>query len=377
MISLAAAREKAGKVFERRYPSWAVDAADSSLSIPLGPPTDKQALSAPSQVAQWIAQWDQIDGVVWEQRRWANSGTQLVPVRLVLDDAEAIAKFIKNDRAWAEAKRRAARLLALEAVDRGCLVAGVIKSLKRSLGLDPADFERLFDVLAWLIENPGSGLFARQIPVPGVDSKWFERNATLVKQLHLASAGVEDTGLATVPKQYRVKFLDAALAPGGLIELSAPLSQLARLAMAPEVVLVVENIQSLLALPAMEGVVAVHGAGYDVTWLTSLPWTEDASLLYWGDLDVDGLAILSRLRAHRPDAVSVMMDASTYLAHRGFAVNDPNAPGSLPDNLSQLESEVWDLLASERGRLEQERLPWADALWAIESAVRDLSAVRV
>ncbi|MBM7766774.1 hypothetical protein JOE62_000187 [Glutamicibacter nicotianae] len=34
-------------------------------------------------------------------------------------------------------------------------------------------------------------------------------------------------------------------------------------------------------------------------------------VLYWGDLDLDGLAILASLRSVQPDARSVMMDLGT------------------------------------------------------------------
>jgi hypothetical protein len=36
-----------------------------------------------------------------------------------------------------------------------------------------ADFERLLGVLRWLGDHPDSHLFIRQLPIPGVDSKWI------------------------------------------------------------------------------------------------------------------------------------------------------------------------------------------------------------
>lgn len=372
MLSESAARAKVLKVFDRKYPLWAASGSFESLSVPLTPPTDKQVTADPAGVAQWIRQWSGVPGVVWESRKWANAGTQEVPVRLVLDSAADTAVFVRQLSTWKLAVQRAEQLLGLPSESHAALQSAVVLVLKKTMDLPAEDFERLFNVLQWLGSNPSSGLYPRQIPVLGVDSKWLERHRTLVKALHVACTGATDLGLAGIEKQYRVKFLDSSLAPGGLRELSASAAQLAGLVVEPRVVLVVENLQSMLSLPDMEGAIAVHGAGYDVSWVAGLPWTGAARVLYWGDLDADGFSILSRLRAHRPDAVSVMMDAGTYLAYRGFAVDDPNVPGALPGRLTAGEAQAWAMVVQERGRLEQERIPW-DA--AVETLRNEMGAV--
>ena len=107
-----------------------------------------------------------------------------------------------------------------------------------------------------------------------------------------ATGGNPGLGLLAPAKLYRVRFLDPRLAPVGMGELMASPDTLSRLDLSARTVLIVENLQTLLSLPELPGVVALHGGGYDVRWSAPIPWVAAANLLYWGDLDLDGLAIL-------------------------------------------------------------------------------------
>src|SRR5690606_14311446 len=117
-----------------------------------------------------------------------------------------------------------------------------------------------------------------------------------------AATGRAGLDLAQRPVQLRVRFLDPALAPSGLRDVTAPVAELAGLAVAPRVVVVVENLESLLALPDRAGVVAVHGQGYAARHLHRTGWVAAADIVYWGDIDTDGLNILSAVRSHLPQA---------------------------------------------------------------------------
>jgi hypothetical protein len=52
----------------------------------------------------------------------------------------------------------------------------------------------------------------------------------------------------------------------------------------------------------------IWGKGFDVDAVGRLPWWAVAQVLYWGDIDTDGFAILDRLQAWLPQARSVLMD---------------------------------------------------------------------
>ncbi len=62
--------------------------------------------------------------------------------------------------------------------------------------------------------------------------------------------------------------------------------------------------------------VVVWGKGFEVDRVGRLPWLVATAVVYWGDLDTHGFAILDRLRAWLPHTRSFLMDRETLLAHR-------------------------------------------------------------
>ncbi|WP_460800802.1 Wadjet anti-phage system protein JetD domain-containing protein [Microbacterium sp. GXF6406] len=376
-VGLAEARAKAAKVVARDSREWAAraDSDNAVLSIPLKPPTEAAVLADPRAASDWADAWRSADGdgvhVERVLRNWPSAGRQELPERLVLQTADVIARFAGRDvhRDWVRLRDRAATL-------RGRFGDGeeFVAMLQRRGGaisrLADTDFGLLLDVLGWLLLHPASGYRLRQVPIPGMHTKWLGAHRALVESLFASISGEQDLGLVPSPATLRVRILDPALRPGGLTDVSAPVDELAMLTFQPRAVIVCENLESVLALPDWPGVVAVHGGGYAVP-LSRLPWALAARVVYWGDLDADGFAILHRLRSHGVDAVSVLMGEDALLAYRDLWVPDPNgvATRMLP-TLTAQEQAALDRIAAEGGvRLEQERLPWPMALDALREAV--------
>ena len=191
---------------------------------------------------------------------------------------------------------------------------------QRLTDLSEPDFLRVVAVLEWLRTTPVQGLRPRQLPIRGVDSKWFGAHRTLLEALHAPQEG--GLGIVDAHPTVRVRILDPALRPEGLRDLEVPLEQAAAWPIAPARVLVVENSETLLCLPDAPGAVAVWGRGFD-TAATVLPWLRGAELHYWGDLDSHGFAILHRYRTRLPQLRSVLMDVRTLEAFRDLCVPDP------------------------------------------------------
>ena len=101
----------------------------------------------------------------------------------------------------------------------------------------------------------------------------------------------------------------------------------------------------------------------------------DAEVIYWGDIDTHGFAILDRLRAWLPQARSVLMDRQTLLAHRDRWGTEDRPACSALTRLTAEEQDLYaDLVADamgERVRLEQERIDWA---W-VEERLRSVRSV--
>lgn len=359
-VTVDALRARAVRLYNRTSATWATSATPPEaplLDLPLHPPNERTALADPAGAVAWAASWRTSPGVVWHTRHWASLGTQHVPERVVLERPQDIAEAAGLGAHWEMLSARTAALVEAW----GDAARPVLRRHARSLmDLDDADLARLRSVVQWLAANPQSGLYLRQLPVEGVSTKWAESHRGLLHAAVTALTGRPDLGLRDAPTLIRVRFLDRALAPGGLLDVAAPACQLGGLRVRPRRVLVVENLQTLLALEPEDGAIAVHGAGYAVDRAAEVAWLRDADRIdYWGDLDRDGFAILNRLRAHCPQARSVLMDSTTLLEHRHLWVADPTSGTARLERLAAEERAVVALLRAHGDvRLEQERLAW-------------------
>jgi hypothetical protein len=68
----------------------------------------------------------------------------------------------------------------------------------------------------------------------------------------------------------------------------------------------------------------ILGGGYAVPVLESLGWLADLDLVYWGDIDTHGFAILDRMRRRFDGVRSMLMDRTTLLAHKDQWVTEPS-----------------------------------------------------
>ncbi|MFT3860777.1 Wadjet anti-phage system protein JetD domain-containing protein [Micropruina sp.] len=130
----------------------------------------------------------------------------------------------------------------------------------------------------------------------------------------------------------------------------------------------------------MPGVIAVHGNGLVVTELAAVAWIAGSRVLYWGDLDSHGLAILGELRAVLPQTESVLMNTEVLQRFAHLAVADPTPRRGAIGHLTPGETRALEWLREGDLRLEQERIPWPYAAAAISQAMgvgQDSSGSRV
>ncbi|GAA1630640.1 MULTISPECIES: Wadjet anti-phage system protein JetD domain-containing protein [Brevibacterium] len=396
-----------------------------AFELGLKPPTEKEVMGDLAGAEAWVRSWraaatDHSLDLDWQSRAWKSVGRQDVPVRARFPTPEDVAVFVGGsaERDWrrlsarvreirqrwpqttahstgpsvdgdpatgdAETTAGQDRVAAAGVVaDRGAgnpsgftASAGeftaVVRSLaKRLLDLGDDEFAQVIDVVSWLAENPLGTMRPRQLPIRGVDSKWFGTHRGLVRALLSLAGAPGGLDILDAEANVRLRLLDPAMAFGPLRDLAAPVDQLARLNLQPRTVLIVENLESVLALPDRPGTVAIHGSGYTVGVVARLRWAASARVAYWGDLDSHGFAILNRLRAHLPAVESLLMDEDTLLAHRDLWVREPTPHRGSLLGLTGSEQRALDRLRSEGDvRLEQERIPWDAALAAVDAALR-------
>ncbi|TFC00498.1 Wadjet anti-phage system protein JetD domain-containing protein [Cryobacterium mannosilyticum] len=438
MLTVAEARARALKKVTADQRDWAaLGGEDALLEIVLHPPTERSALADQSAAIAWVREWQAVAGdatapagvapagsvgvpalvgaapavlalpvlavpvpapavsapavsapavpapafsVTWGGRQWPSLGAQSVPERCVLRGADAIAAFAgaAAGQEWRTLRDRAAVVRGAFAGRAASVdaLAAAIRTHGRTLQLlAEADFSTLVLVVEWLAENPASGWRIRQLPIRGIDTKWLERHRAVVESLHAAVSGRLSLGLLDAPTMVRVRFLDPALRPGGICDVIAPVDELAALPVAPSVVFVFENLETMFAMPELPGAVVVHGGGYAAPRLGRIPWIRSGRIIYWGDLDSDGFAILHALRSHCADVTSVLMDEKTLLAYRDLWVPEPKAAAGTYSTLTAGEQRVLERIRSEGNvRLEQERIPWEVALELLERAVAERPA---
>lgn len=376
--------------FAREHLAWLGHGGGTGWpqAMPLGAPSQRDAAEEPTAVRAWVDAWSdwearqQLGTIVWEARQWPRLGTQRLPVSLVLGSPDDVAQLAGQATRWQRAVARHHRLSGACAWLTG--LAAPQRLFDALADAADADFERLLALMRWVDDHPADpripSLQLRQLPVVGLHTKWIEQRRGLITDLALARLSKSSPqpipepagrdlhallGLARPPTRMRMRVLgeDLRRLIGGLGDIEAPIEELAAMPIAPRLALIVENLESGLALPPLPGAVALMKLGHAVNLLRYLPWLCDARVVVWGDIDTHGFAILDRARGALPQAESILMDSHTLLSHRSLWVEEPQPyVGPALERLSESERIISDGLIEgvwgARVRLEQERLPW-------------------
>ena len=306
-----------------------------------------------------------------------------LPRELTVDSTEMLLRALHPNgitpAVWRTALARLWRFcetFALTSDESRKSAAAALRSLKLLFPNDASDreFEAMLQVLSWFKKHPDAGLFPRALPVGGVDSKWLERRRSALARLWNTVTGenvsaaefLEHVGLLRLPQFVRVK--NAAdwvgkEAAEEVVQLTP--ETLAKKAPDSPVVLIIENEQTALSLD-IPNVPIFLGLGYGVTMLEALPWLSEKKILYFGDLDTHGLAILAECRRLFAQTQSLLTDLPTFERFREFAVPEPKQASLPKDYLTDGECALAERLEAQGLRLEQERIP----LSVISSALR-------
>ena len=202
-------------------------------------------------------------------------------------------------------------------------------------------------------------MYLRQVDVPGVDTKFIERHKGVLTDLldqQLDAARIDqeardfEARFRFRRKPAYVRFRCESLSESGFTELSVRADELTAPPPGTTRAYIVENEITYLAFPLSPGAIVILGGGYAVPVLESLAWLPALDVVYWGDIDTHGFAILNRLRHHVLQARSILMDRPTLLAHRDQWVREPIPTSAALDLLDASELDLYRALRDRRIR---------------------------
>lgn len=357
---LLAAMAGAGAPFPRRLVLKCPSAADITAHF--------------DAVRQWAAGLRALPHCRVELRDVAHRvfGSNSLPQAAWLDSLDDALAMVGKQREAAQF----AQLLDYTRQHGPALLPWLARKPMRALEL-AASWPALLAVVSWLAANPRPGIYLRQVDLPGIDSKFIETNRGVLAELFdlaLAPRAIDArySGVAGFARRYgfrdkplrlRLRMLDPALAilPGlNAADITIDAASFALLALPVHRVFVTENEINYLAFPPVPHSLVVFGAGYGWEVLAQAAWLQHVSLVYWGDIDTHGFAILNQLRTRFGHVESILMDQATLMAHQhAWGTEDAPVKHDLP-LLTANEQAVYDAVRDNairaNLRLEQEKI---------------------
>lgn len=388
--------EKAENRYRSAWRDALMDCGSGEYAVPLDPPSAAAITDRAGEVSAWLTRWRQWsaqhpDVSLRTRTVHTKFGDQPVCTHLDIPSISALASLSPaTDVHWQRARDRWGQLRRDQAGQT------VRPWLARIVDIDDYDFATLLAAVNWFRAHSRSGLTVRSVPVPGMHTKWLARHRGMVlaclgtptdageptessdaadaDPADIPTGDLDSLGLRPLPPEIGVVLADPVLRAvvGGLRQISAPVDELAGLAIHPDAVLIVENKEPAIIWSDTPGLVLIHSLGNHLDVLSRLPWIRPDRCWYWGDLDRHGFTLLSRARTELPRLSSLLMTAGDIETYRLLGVEEGLDRYDQPDaTLTPAEAVALAALHLSQQkylRTEQERIPVSVAERALDQA---------
>ena len=331
-----------------------------------------------------------------------------------LDTALRIATKQTRERYLREHDRMSA--LAKEFGLEPANAMNVAKTLKDH---DDTDFHLVIQAAHYFANHDCHTMTPRMAPIPGFSAKWLGTPNSQRRKAICQLTRQDNLTFQERPNELRLRLMDAEHHDQPDLIVTQPWVRNQPTDI--EHAIIIENKDTYQAMPTVEHAICILGNGYAATshittllpWLTTipniiywgdmdangldilsklhaicilgngyaatshittlLPWlTTIPNIIYWGDMDANGLDILSKLRATGIPCTSILMDTTAYRTYEQYgtqldAKNKPlttQTPQPTP-GLTTEERKLYETLCTGTDiqylRIEQERIPIRDA----------------
>ena len=346
------------------------------IEISLKVPTDQQARDNLGHFHAFFKAWTDFaypELVEWQERQYRQLSEQRVPVKLRIFSLQQLTELLGAEQQLENWLNKISSFLQQSFVhDRHQhrLFQTLIHHLEQIERYSQQEWQWLIQLIEQLKPNIGAGLYLRALPLSAVNTKFLEQNLLLTEvicnvlyddEIVLAGGLLAWLDCLDSPKGWlTIKPVCPNVQEklGGLPVFLLSTEVLDQFELPAERIIVVENIQSGLACPNLENSIVVCGGGKNISWMNA-KWLQHKQVFYWGDIDSEGLNILSMVRQKIPHVIALMMDEATVLQFQNHMVDEPDSIFSEPQYLTADELKLFhDLRAQtfKNRRLEQERI---------------------
>lgn len=346
------------------------------IEISLKVPTDQQARDNLGHFHAFFKAWKDFaypELVEWQERQYRQLSEQRVPVKLRIFSLQQLTELLGAEQQLENWLNKISSFLQQSFVhDRHQhrLFQTLIHHLEQIERYSQQEWQWLIQLIEQLKPNIGAGLYLRALPLSAVNTKFLEQNLLLTEvicnvlyddEIVLAGGLLAWLDCLDSPKGWlTIKPVCPNVQEklGGLPVFQLSTEVLDQFELPAERIIVVENIQSGLACPNLENSIVVCGGGKNITWMKA-KWLQHKQVFYWGDIDSEGLNILSMVRQKIPHVIALMMDEATVLQFQNHMVDEPDSIFSEPQYLTADELKLFHALRAQtfkNRRLEQERI---------------------
>jgi hypothetical protein len=349
------------------------------LEVPFGRPKPGDDFAKLNREIKALAEADSGYRLEWIDRKFRLLGEQKIPSRVWFEDEPGFLKILGKTREVELFRQN----LELTRSDCPALLAWLTKHPEK-MAERSSEWPNFLKVCCFFQANPKPGLYARELPI-AVGTKFIEESEAILDLLleHLLSPGFE-TDECSFHERYGLRFdeplirfrvLDVALRDSLRLvadDISVPVGKARQLDWSGLWIVVTENKMNFLTLPSLRNALGIWGGGNAAQLLTTLSWLKNCRVLYWGDMDVHGFHIVSRLRSVFPHLTTTMMDLPTLNDCSKIISKAKAATYEETACLTSAEREAYEQVKANRVLLEQEKIPYAYAVERLRGLINTI-----